>query len=285
VTLQTANIVAANKGIALSDAFKQNMHDYYDAEVTSLDFSQSQSVEYLNEWCHEKTQGVIPAIIDQLSPSDLIVLMNAISFKATWAEKFDTKNTSIESFAKADGSVVTLPMMYRKAEILYSKNEDYSSIRLPFGSGDIWSMYVLLPTEGKDIDNVVASLTNESWEQNKATNKTIVDIKLPRFTTTSDILLNDVIASLGAHSMFDPAKADFTNLCNTDKIAVNLIKQKAAIEVTEEGTKTSAVTVAKSLSVNGSTEKAVFHANRPFLYIIQEMNTKAIFFIGVFAGE
>ena len=285
VILQIANIIAANKDVTLLEAYKHNMQDYYEAEVTSLDFSSPNSLDFLNGWCNEKSKGMIPSIIDELSPNDLMVLMNAIYFKATWTEKFDTKDTDEETFTKADGSKTTLPMMHRKAEILYGENEVYSSIRLPFGSGDIWSMYVLLPAEGKTIDDVIKILTNESWEQEKAANNTIVDVKLPRFSTTSDIFLNDIIASLGAPTMFIPGKADFSNLCDRQQMVINLIKQKAAIEVTEEGTKTSAVTVAKSYGLNGSTKTVDFHAKRPFVYIIQEMNTKAIFFIGTYLGN
>lgn len=285
VILQIANLVAANKDIILSDAYRQDMHNFYDAEVTSLDFSQPKSLDYLNGWCNEKSNGMIPTIIDRLSPNDLMVLMNAVYFKAPWTNRFDTKDTKSESFTKGDGNSATIPMMYRRAEILYSNNDIYSSIRLPFGSGDIWSMYVILPAEGKTIDEVVNSFTNLSWDKQKAAGKTIVDIKLPRFSTTSDILLNDIIASLGAPTMFISDKAEFTGISKDQEMYINLIKQKAAIEVSEEGTKTSAVTVARSVGANGSVKTAEFHANRPFVYIIQEMNTNAIFFIGTYMGD
>lgn len=285
VILQIANIVATNKGITLSETYKQDMLDYYDAEVTSLDFSLPKSLDELNRWCNQKSNGMIPSIIEELSPSDLMILMNAVYFKAPWTEKFDINDTKEEAFTKADGSTVVMPMMRRKAEILHSTNEIYSSIRIPFGSGDIWSMYVLLPSEGKTIDDVVNSLSNDLWEQRKAVTRTIVDLKLPRFSTTSDIILNDMIGSLGAPSMFIPDKADFSGIFNSQQMYISLIKQKAAIEVTEEGTKTTAVTVAKGMGVNGSTKTADFHANRPFVYIIQERSTKAIFFIGTYLGE
>ena len=84
VKLQIANIVAANQGIELEDVFQQDMQNYYDAEVTSLDFGQELSLDYLNGWCNKKTNGMIPEITDGLSAEDKMVLMNAIYFKATW---------------------------------------------------------------------------------------------------------------------------------------------------------------------------------------------------------
>lgn len=285
VILQIANIVAANQDVTLEKDFKNDMQNYYSAEVASLDFSKQSSVDYLNTWCKEKSGGMILSIIDALSPEDLLVLMNAVYFKATWTEKFDEKETQEEVFTKADGSTIKLPMMHRNAQIRYCTNEVYTGIWLPFGSGDRWSMKVLLPEEGKTIDDIVKSLTGESWENNYWQHA-IVDIKMPRFSTKSDIMLNDMVSKLGAPSIFDPQKADFSLISKNQKqFYVSQMKQKAAIEVNEEGTKTTAVTVSMmtgSSIVNG---KGEFHANRPFVYVIQEWSSGAIFFIGTFQGN
>ena len=288
VTLQIANIVAADEDVVLEDTYKQNMSDYYDADVASLDFSEPASLDYLNGWCNEKTEGMIPKIIDQLSPEAKLVLMNAIYFKATWTEKFDEQDTKEETFTKDDGTAATVPMMYRNALIQYGANDLFSSVCLPFGSGDKYRMYVLLPAEDKSVDDVVKVLTNDYWEKNRPVGNAIVDLKLPRFKTNSDIKLNDLISQLGAPSMFDGEKADFAEISKNYKdLYVSLMKQKAAIEVSEEGTKASAVTVAMMETTSGPMdyEKATFHADRPFVYLIQEWDTRAIFFIGAFQGD
>ena len=285
VILQIANIVAANQDVTLEKDFKNDMQNYYSAEVASLDFSKQSSVDYLNTWCKEKSGGMIPSIIDALSPEDLLVLMNAVYFKATWTEKFDEKETQEEVFTKADGSTIKLPMMHRNAQIRYCTNEVYTGIWLPFGSGDRWSMKVLLPEEGKTIDDIVKSLTGESWENNYWQHA-IVDIKMPRFSTKSDIMLNDMVSKLGVPSIFDPQKADFSLMSKNQKqFYVSQMKQKAAIEVNEEGTKTTAVTVSMMTGSNIVNGKGEFHANRPFVYVIQEWSSGAIFFIGTFQGN
>ena len=68
------------------------------------------------------------------------------------------------------------------------------------------------------------------------------------------------------------------------------MKQKAKIEVNEEGTKASAVTVAEMLlgSAAGPSlqpQKVDFHADRPFVYLIREMSTGALFFLGQYLGD
>ena len=146
-------------------------------------------------------------------------------------------------------------------------------------------MKVLLPEEGKTIDDIVKSLSGESWENNYWRHA-IVDIKMPRFSTKSDIMLNDMVSKLGAPSIFDPQKADFSLMSKNQKqFYVSQMKQKAAIEVNEEGTKTTAVTVSMMAGSNIVNGKGEFHANRPFVYVIQEWSSGAIFFIGTFQGN
>ncbi len=286
VTLQIANIVAANQNVNLEDTYKKNVTDYYSAEMASLDFSQKSSVDYLNGWCNEKSMGMIPEIIENLNPQDLLVLMNAVYFKATWTKKFDEKETKDEAFTLADGTSTKLPMMHCKALIRYCSNDIYSGISLSFGSGDKWDMKVLLPEKGKTVDDIINNLTSNSWGLNFG-EIAIVDIKIPRFTTKSDVTLNDMIAKLGAPSIFDSQKADFSLISKNQKqFFVSQIKQKAAIEVSEEGTKTTTVTVERG---NGFAPLELlecdFHANRPFVYIIQEASSNVVFFIGTFQGN
>ena len=285
VVLEMANIVAANKMVEQNPAYQQEMKDYYEAEAVSLDFSQPSSKDYLNDWCNQKTHGMIPKVIDNLDNSILLVLMNAIYFNATWTEKFDPADTKDEPFTLADNTTQSLPMMHRKAVALYGYTDLYTCVRLPFGSGDKWSMYVLLPVEGKTVDDIIMNLTGDVWGKT-AFSPVEVDLKLPRFSTSSDMPLNDVIKGLGALSMFDSASADFSLISrNYKELCVSLIKQKAAIEVTEEGTKTTAVTVAMMLGSNLIDQTAEFHADRPFVYLIQEASSNVIFFIGTFRGK
>lgn len=287
VTLEIADIVATDDDVVFEDQYKKDMQDYYEAEVTSLDFADPATLDYLNGWCNQKSHGMIPKIIDELSPEAKLVLMNAIYFKASWTEKFDENDTKEETFTKADGTTIKVPMMKRNAEVMYNSNDVFSSVCLPFGTGDRYLMYVLLPSEGKTVDDVINALTNDYWEQNyKYSEPTYAKLKLPRFETKSDFRLNEIISQMGAPTMFDKDLAEFPNMSkNFKELYVSLLKQKAAIEVSEEGAEASAVTVAMMDGASGGfTNQADFFANRPFVYLIQEWDTKTIFFIGTYQG-
>ena len=253
VTLKIANTIISNdyRQVRLAPQYQSDMENYYEAEVASLDFSnKTNALNHINGWCNDHTEGMIPKILNEneLTKEALLLLMNAIYFKATWTDKFD---------------------------------------------GDKWSMRVLLPKEGKTIDDVINSLNQESWQEFREMytwEPATVDIKIPRFSTAFETDLMKPLSALGAPSMFDSKKAQFPNISsNFNDIYVSLMKQKAAIEVNEEGTKASAVTVAvmgeTAIGPIGKDMNIDFHCNRPFVYVIQEASSGTIFFLGTYKGE
>ena len=296
VTLEIANTIISNKkrDVQLEEQYSQDMRQYYSAELSSIDFSKSaEAVGNINAWCKDKTHGMIPEILKEgeLDPRALLVLMNAIYFKATWTEKFDSKDTRNETFTTASGQQQQLPMMHRKARIMSAQNDVYTTIELPYGSGTRWSMTVMLPNDGKTIDDIIQSLSSDSWRQVHRSSRTVIaDIKIPRFTTKFETDLVEPLKAMGAPSMFDGSVAEFPNISTNykDDLYVALMKQKAAIEVDEEGTKASAVTIAEmkdsAIGPSPEPERIDFHCNRPFVYVIQEYSSGVVFFVGTFRG-
>ena len=146
-------------------------------------------------------------------------------------------------------------------------------------------MTILLPKEGKTVSDVLVSLTAENWQRYQRMGNAKVDVKLPRFESQSDVDLTTIMSALGMPRAFDDRLAEFPNFCN-DPTYIGLMKQVARIKLNEEGTEAAAVTVVemdfKSASVS---QRVEFHATRPFLYVISEQSTGAIFFIGQYLGD
>ena len=145
-------------------------------------------------------------------------------------------------------------------------------------------MTVLLP---KAQTNAVPTVpTAETWQQlNQRMHGCTVDVKLPRFETTTNIDLKAIMTALGMPNAFDYQKADFSNFCNTPTY-IGLMKQVAKIKLDEEGTEAAAVTVIgmDNGEMTGGPSIVTFHANHPFLYVISEKQTGAVFFIGQYTG-
>lgn len=293
VTLKNASFIAANAnmGLQLDNRFVQAAADNYSAESFTLDFSQPSSLTAINDWSSVHTDGMVPQIIDGLSDDVVLVLMNAVCLKATWTEKFDAADTRQEAFSVSDGTTVQLPLMHRKGVARYASNDLYSTLCLPYGSGDKWSMMVLLPQEGKTVADIVKTLDAWSWDVNtKMMKPTQVDIKIPRFGLQSKTDLIKPLTLMGAPSMFSSVSADLTGILSNSpaELYVSLMEQKAAITVDETGTEAAATTVAE-LELKSATPDmfpaADFHATRPFLFLIQESSSGATFFVGTYAGR
>ena len=133
VELDIANAIFVNKNYTLKPQFVQDMQYYYDAKAEALDFSSSKTLGHINDWCKEKTKGMIPTILDEVKPDMVSYLLNAIYFKADWTKKFDPKNTKNEKFATEKGST-EMPMMSQDVYISYVKNETYSAVKIPYGN-------------------------------------------------------------------------------------------------------------------------------------------------------
>ena len=289
-TVRIANCINVNsaKGLSLLKQYVKDMENYYSAQIETLDFTKSSSLETINKWCSKNTDGMIPSILDELSPDAAMCLLNAIYFKADWTEKFDKNDTRNSSFTLPDGSVVTRELMHRMAIAQGCESELCSMLRIPFGSGG-YSMYVMLPAEGKTTGDLIRDMSQQELTDHlNAIDMTpqVVDILMPRFEIMSDIDLIDVLKPMGIKSAFTTS-ANFSNMSDMG-LFVSMMKQKAKIEVDEDGAKASAVTVAEMGPTSPGPqlyEKAEFHATRPFLYFILEESTRSIFFIGTYCGN
>ncbi len=287
VKVNIADYIALNNRYSLKQDFAKLIASQYNGGVESLDFSDSKTTDRINGWCKKQTDGMIPKIIDQVDAGAISYIMNAIYFNGTWKDKFRKTETKQENFKGYTRNIQRVNMMHRNGKYQYMDNADFAAVNIPYGNGT-YALTVVLPQEAKSIDDIMkvmdaaklSALRNEMEE-------CVVDLKLPRFTTELNLDLNDIVSQLGASSMFDASRSDFSYFCN-EKAYVSKMIQKAKIEVSEEGTKAAAVTAAVMMmtSLEAHVPRRVdFHADRPFVYMITERTTGAIFFIGQFVGE
>ena len=286
-----SNTIFVNQagGYVLKPDFVSTAKDYYQAEPECRDFYDGKTLDVINQWGSDHTEGMIPQILseDEFDPTFVSYLLNAIYFKGTWMLKFDEKETKDETFdhAGAEKSLLTLPMMHQEKQLYYMEDDNWQVLKLPYGNG-AYMMTLLLPQPGKVLEKEIQNLMVENWEKyQRNREEAIVDVKLPRFESNTSIDLVEVMSALGMPKAFTPA-AEFPDFCNVATY-IGLMKQVAKIKVNEEGTEAAAITIIgeKATSVPPEPKHVQFHANRPFLYIISEESTGAIFFMGQFMGN
>ncbi|MBO4340200.1 MAG: serpin family protein [Bacteroidales bacterium] len=284
--LSIANAIFVNKMCSLKDSYKSTVGKYYQAEVSNLDFSDGAgSLKTINGWCNKQTNGMIPKVLNSVSSDMLAYLLNAMYFKSEWKEKFPKSNTASETFTAENGATKKVPMMKNEKEFYYQDNDDFRVVKLPYGNR-AFNMLVILPQSGKTLAQVTAALKTCDWTNFiRRLVRCEVDLWLPRFETKYSKQLNEILSDMGMPSAFSGSAADFKAMSDA-ALCLSFVKQDALIKVDEEGTEAAAVSTAgiKETSA-GPGQHIVFHADRPFLYLITESSTNAILFAGKYCGK
>ena len=275
-----ANTIFVNEGCGyrLQEGFIDKANTFYDAQPQNRDFNDGETMDVINQWASDHTEGMIPTVLDTLTyrPDNVSYLLNALYFKGIWSSPFRKENTQDEPFGGGDD----VPMMHQEKSVRYAENDFYQAVRLPYGNG-AYRMDIFLPREDKTVGEVLESLNGSNWQPKYEYRS--VDLKLPRFETDTNQGLIEIMSDLGMPSAFSVFNAEFPYFCNVP-IFISQMFQVAKIKLDEEGTEAAAVTVIGGATSGMPPVPKPFHANRPFLYIISEQSTGAIFFIGQYTG-
>ena len=280
VTLSIANSLWAREGVDFEANFLQSNQQFYQAQMSVLDFANPAAANQINGWVQENTQGKIAQIVDRLQPADVMYLINAIYFKGNWQTRFDPSQTVVQPFQLANGSSKSVPLMTRTGQFKYLETEEVQGVSLPYGNGR-WSMYFLLPKPQHALSDLTQTLTPEQWEswmQEVQTRPGMIQI--PRFEIEYETDLRQPLTGLGMGAAFDPNQADFSRLSSASTY-VSQAKHKTFVEVNEAGTEAAAVTsIGISVTSIRPEEPFRFVVDRPFLCAIRDNQTGTILFLG-----
>lgn len=286
-TLSIANAIFVDDGWPLKDAYKSAIGQYFQAQVSNLDFmDEASSLRAINGWCEKHTNGLIPKILDEVNPEMLAYLLNAMYFKSQWKEKFQNSSTANETFTDESGTKVKVPMMKQNKSHGYAENDIYQAVRLPYGNG-AFAMYVFLPRGKYNLADVTASLKKSDWNEVRNNLRSYsVDLWLPKFETKFQIQLKEILSAMGMPSAFDSEKADFKAMSDF-ALRLSFVQQNAVIKVDEEGSEAAVVSSAgmEKATAVAPEKPVVFHADHPFLYLIAEASSGAVLFAGRYSGK
>jgi serpin B len=264
----------------------------FSTTVKALDFGNVQVAEAeINQWANDQTHGRITGIangmIDPLY-TDLI-LANAIYFKGKWLDPFDAKLTKERPFHPAAGAVKNLPMMEMSKKFIYRKGSGYQAVRLPYMGYDL-AMYVFLPDPGSSPGKLLQIMNGDNWRRVTMPGFSERDglVVLPKFKLENTLELNYPLKALGMKTAFNNKKsepdADFSGMFS-DSHHISQVRQKAFVEVSEEGTEAAAVTdlAEQSLSAPEPNPPKPFQmiVDRPFLFAIVDARSEMILFMGL----
>ncbi|MCP4632357.1 MAG: serpin family protein [candidate division Zixibacteria bacterium] len=283
VELAIANSLWARENISFNKVFINRCHHFYNAEATTLDFSDPKAPYIINGWVSENTKKMIKEIVSPpINPQTIMFLINAIYFKADWFNQFDEDQTRKRLFLLPTGKTKSISMMtHQSSPYNYYENEKLQAINIPYRNTDI-SMYIFLPSEKSSLSEFIDSLNPESWHKWMTCfeDKEYVNLNLPRFKLEYDIKLKETLISLGMVSPFDPSSANFDKMTNeTPPLWIDEVKHKTYLEVNEKGTVAAGATSVEMRMLSVRDYKTM-EINRPFFICLRDNTSGIILFLG-----
>lgn len=267
----------------VEQSFLQTNADYYGADIYKAPFDDRQTVNDINNWVKNETDGMISDIIDKIPPEAVMYIVNALAFEAEWDDVYEKNQVRAGIFTKENGEKENVEMMYG-SERVYLEDENATGFVKYYSEGK-YAFVALLPDEDISISEYIASLDGETVRSLLDNGKSVkVNTAIPKFNTAYDTEMSDLLVGMGMKNAFDPDYADFTGLGRSSdgNIFISRVIHKTQIQVGEKGTKAGASTVvemANKMSASPDKSKQVY-LNRPFVYMLIDCENNIPFFIG-----
>ena len=274
---ETARVHSANSfwmrdeegRLAVTDEFLAKCR-YLDTQVFSAPFDKS-TVNDINRWCSDHTDGMIDEIIDRISPDAVAYLINALTYENRWLVPYEQEQLRNGIFTDASGNS-------QKAEFMYSDENRYFEDELAQGFikpyKDGFSFIAIRPRDGVTTDEYISKMTGEKLRKliNEPQQIT-VSVGIPEFSNEGFTDLVPVFESMGMKDIFDSVRADLTRMGTSSRgnIFIGAAFQKAFIEVNSDGTRAAAVSIAEAKDGCAMVDipKTVI-LDKPFIYIIAD---------------
>lgn len=284
--LNTANSIWTRNdesSIQVRPEFIQNCVDYYDSEYYLAPFDES-TITDVNNWVNDKTNEMIPSILQEIYDDDVMFLVNAVAFEAEWDEQYSKYSISDGKFTAADGTVQDAQMLTSWERYLHDENTEGM---MKYYSGQNYAFAAFMPDENTSIDTYIEELTPEKLSGLLSSYKNkkheTVQAKLPKFKYEYANEITDELKAMGMPTAFSD-KADFSNMSSiTDVVPIHIgyVAHKTFIDLDENGTKAAAATMVamtKETALMMPEKELVF--DRPFVYCIFDTETCLPIFIG-----
>ncbi|MDR1870403.1 MAG: serpin family protein [Deltaproteobacteria bacterium] len=284
--LSLANSLWPKEGLTILPDYLKALGE--DPNIYPVDYQKDSAgaVKKINGWVLEKTKDKIKDLLSSPLPKDTsLVLVNAVYFLGKWTHPFDPAQTKPRDFTLASGEKVNVPFVNQKRAFAYLATNEGQILELPYGDKKL-SLLAFLPKEGADgLAALEKALTPENlanWREGLKNHQVIVS--LPKFEMVwGTNSLRKPLEDLGLTTPFKPT-ADFSGITVDEKILVSDILHKAFVSLDEEGTEAAAASAAIMVRAARIEEPAVFTADRPFIFLIQEKATGSILFLGRLAN-
>lgn len=279
---QVANSIWVNKGYDINKSFLETGATYYQADAQTLDFTAPVTLDTINGWVKDKTNGKIEQIISEIKPGVMMYLINAVWFNAEWLQPFKKESTRPGSFQTADGAVEA-PFMNQLAPIGTIQSPLGEGIILPY-TDERFAFVAILPNAGTTPRELVQQMQmSDLVKMVETQEEKLVQLSLPKIESNYKAELTPMMQAIGMKDAFVEGVADFSKMSgNGEKdLYISSILQKTYIRVDEKGTEAAAATVTEMTTASMPMIDKEMVFDRPFLYAVVDVENGMPLFLGV----
>ncbi|MDF1598030.1 MAG: serpin family protein [Acidimicrobiia bacterium] len=276
ITIRVADRIWPRVDVTPDQTWVDLLAAEHGATTETLDFAgdPTGSRQIINSWVSDQTEGLIPELLPEgfLDDQTVLVLTDAIYFKAQWQTIFGKYPIVTDAFTLLDGSTVEAEYL-RELELADRRGEGdgFVGAEIPYVGGE-FSMLVIVPDPGR-FEEIRDRIDQNLLEEIDASFTTgPYELVIPKWksTTQLDLLawLTEIGAAPGAYPRITP-----------DAFLDGAV-HGADITVDEWGTVAAAAT-ALGFDESGPPEpELTVKADRPFLYLIRHRPSGVILFAG-----
>lgn len=283
--LHVANSLWAEQEFTFLPEFLDTLAQNYGAGLNLVSFKAAAEAarQAINAWVEAQTEKRIRDLIPEGGVDGLtrLVLANAIYFNAAWTYPFEKDLTAEGEFTALSGAVQSAPVMRWSGSKLvrYAAGEGYQAVELPYQGGQA-SMVLLVPDAG-NFEAFEAGLTGARVQELVAgLEAQNVALTLPAFEMETKFNLAEALQQLGMVEAFDQASADFSGMTGAADLYIGAVFHKAFVRVDEAGTEAAAATAVVMQLKAMPVHEVELTVDRPFIYLIRDMQSGAVLFMG-----
>jgi serpin B len=273
----------SQQGLAFAPSFLDVLALHYGTGMNVVDFTTRSAAirEDINGWVKAQTEGRIQNLlpVGAVTPETRLLLVNALYFKGAWATPFVPESTQGAPFHLLEGGTRQVQMMRGRMGVAHMKGAGFEAVGLPFLERT-YRMLFIVPEQGRFAE-VESRLSADflAGVRGALVNRDL-QLGLPRFQVEQPFSLAETLKSLGMAQAFSE-QADFSGLTPQEKLAIARVEHKAFISVNEKGAEAAAAT---AVIVGPPSIPEPFTVDRPFLFLIEDMETKTVLFLGRFVN-
>ncbi|EOS60202.1 hypothetical protein C815_01582 [Firmicutes bacterium M10-2] len=267
VTCKLNNSLWLDQDRTFNDSLLSKIKDEYYASIYRGTMGSKEFDRQLQTWMNENTNNLLKDSIEQIHmDSDQIMnILSTIYYEGSWIHSFE-KSENTEEVFHGTTKDKKATFMNQSLQTSYVDAKEYEAVGLGVGnSGTFW---IVLPKNNvksvwKSTETPMAQLAQ-------------VNLSMPKFDIQNTLSIKDDLEKLGINDAFDPNKADFSPLTDTDAY-ISDAEHGVRVKIDEEGIVAAGYTMFGMDTTSLIQEEVDVKVDRPFVFALQASDGTLLF--------